>query len=181
MTLQNYEKLRQVIIEANPELSKLKHGDSVKYIYPSIDTEGYHEYISGLIWEPYFSNINQDRINVCNYFGGRTILTQDLVLRQINIRLADVLLALNKCSNKFSIDTSGNFLYEKWDGTKMAYSAFNLTKDNLDLQSDPTKQFLFHVLVKKLNRHGLNCKCDDIECKEHYFDSNSEVLVKGKV
>ena len=66
-----------------------------------------------------------DRCNGSGYIQGRPI------------RLADVLLAISK-NHKWEKDIIDNFL-----------TLYNLKDDNLDHQSDETKQFLTNLLTKK--------------------------------
>src|ERR1700749_1790463 len=67
------------------------------------------------------------------------------------IRLADVLLAIQKVNKSYAVNTEGGF--ELWNhhyGDEYIYQdmyiTWNLTKDNLSLQSPETISFIFELL-----------------------------------
>jgi hypothetical protein len=60
---------------------------------------------------------------------------QEITVRDENIRLTDVLLAMYKAANEYE----QNWLH--------VIRNWNLKDDNLDHQSDETKQFLINLLV----------------------------------
>ncbi len=104
MTLQQYEKLRQVIIEANPEEFE------TKCVYYNPDCQ---------------------KCKKSDQF----------------ITLADILLAYNKTDTANWHGLCVNFKgVISLDGTPKA--EYNLIEDNLDLQSDELKEFLYKVLVE---------------------------------
>lgn len=112
---EQYEKLRQVIIAANPEIMELDTGcvvqsDNRAYLVGSSDVH---------------------------------MLSQFKIIGR-PIRLADVLLAIEKHGLNDQIEYH-NILFDLLVKNE---SLWNLRNDNLDHQSDETKQFLINLLVK---------------------------------
>jgi hypothetical protein len=124
-----YERLKQVIAEANPEIMELKFGCQLKdkegtwkFVGPVTFATG--EYIS--VWRDQ-SGLGKGRLEEFKVLGRP-------------IRLADVLLALGKRQYEVSFNEASN--------TERVVEAWNLKDDNLDNQSKETKQFLIELLVK---------------------------------
>lgn len=72
--------------------------------------------------------------------------------KEEDITIADVMIALEKISNKncwYSISDSGNIYVNSNYTVVMSKTNWNLLDDNLDNQSDKTKQFLIDILVKR--------------------------------
>lgn len=127
--MENYDKLKQIIQAANPEIMELKFGCKVKFGQPK------HSYFGkGII-------LNK------NYAGNWLIKTEvdttttipDKEIKRIlgrPIRLADVLLA--------SFNTKEAY---PENGVLIIVSKWNLSDDNLDHQSEETKQFLIDLLT----------------------------------
>ena len=68
------------------------------------------------------------------------------------IRLADVLVALGKAGKWIAIDDAGRFLSFDTDNDEpdtycLCGINWNLLKNNLDDQDEPTKEFLYKLLV----------------------------------
>ena len=137
--MENYDKLRQVIQEANPEIMKLKFGCEIDLIgMVGIDRI---IYISKLE-ERYSACYKEDMaIHTFPDFG----LVSDGKILGRPIRLADVLMAINKISiMQIGVFNDGTFLHK---GDDMGWR-WNLKDNNLENQSDETKQFLIDILVK---------------------------------
>lgn len=135
--MKNYNKLKQIIQEANPEIMELKFGCEIMISEDKKDTE--YIMLSGAFCclKYYVSKI----IDIRGMIKNITILGRP-------IRLADVLLTLGE---KYGMDGTG-MLLERQYGTS-AYDCagmrtWNLKDDNLDNQTKETKEFLIKLLVK---------------------------------
>ena len=139
MTPGQYEELKEIIQKANPEIMELKFGCEVRFnlyqevfIYVRPIADGKYEIIKK--WGKKICKVKLDEI---------TILGRE-------IRLADVLLACTKMSvpeidiNVFGSPQmpEGGLLMKSKNGGGI----WNLKNDNLDYQSEETKQFLFDLL-----------------------------------
>jgi hypothetical protein len=140
----DYEKLKEVIQQANPEIMELKFGCEVKVKI-------------GTFISKFGKNHNIINFNVtCKTNGGYFVtssydasrhISEDSIVKILGrpIRLADVLLA--------TIDTV--MLIGALSGDTITFAVFgkvafwNLKDDNLDHQSAETKQFLIDLLVIK--------------------------------
>ena len=118
------DQLKEVIQKANPEIMELKFGCEVdfqgrKHVYSGIGRDG-------------------SKFFMDSYRGAelQTTLPEGYTTLGRPIRLADVLLAVKRTPHvtEFSINEFVNF---QWD----------LLNDNLDNQSEETKQFLIDLLV----------------------------------
>ena len=137
--MENYDKLKYIIQAANPEIMELKFGCEVKshYSIPS--------WITKIL-------PNEDEygqwVSVTDGFKDRDIQIAPSQILGRPIRLADVLLA---CGNKITLDyiINGNWLelIDYDDDEPKTVFMWNLKDDNLDHQSDETKQFLIDLLV----------------------------------
>lgn len=131
MTQQQYEKLRQVIIEANPE-----EIDS-RYVCQCWSCEGKYP--------------GKDREN-CRY--GITGCDLCITGSNVELRLGDILLALDikpaYQSSQLFIAPDGLLSKLDEDGyhETLQLPPYNLKQDNLDDQSDELKQFLYKLLVE---------------------------------
>jgi hypothetical protein len=141
--MENYDKLKSIIQQANPSILELKFGCEIisgKTRMMIISQNGKQ----AMLWhieldEPYYNS-------------GSTIY--DKILGR-SIQLADVLLVLAKTDESFYIRHDGMFF--KWEkfteggsghhGVESTYIQWNLKDDNLDHQSDETKQFLIDLLI----------------------------------
>lgn len=76
----------------------------------------------------------------------------EITVRDENIRLADVLLAISQIVPRDAIteirDKNGSNRIYFGEGIAKCIHHWNLKYDNLDHQSDETKQFLIDLLVK---------------------------------
>ena len=128
----NIDKLKQVIQEANPEIMELNIGCRVAHKYhssQSIVVENEQDNLSPFDVQTDDGGFEKDKVISL----GRPI------------RLADVLMAINKISiMQIGVFNDGTFLHK---GDDMGWR-WNLKDNNLDNQSDETKQFLIDLLVK---------------------------------
>ena len=136
-SMTDYDKLKQIIQAANPEIMELKFGcrvrvkrshgweEPVTVIDSSLDGEG-----DGVI------SVVDDSGNVEEELD--TTLMPDTEIFGRPIRLADVLIAMEAITwFKDDLPKIGRFCLEIW----------NLKDDNLDHQSDECKEFLIELLV----------------------------------
>ena len=165
--MKNYNKLKQVIQEANPEIMELKRGCRI-----TIDTKEFKEEVEGGIYD-YFV-INNDKwkhdnrtfIDVTIIGGQQDGWDSQLRAHEMKkieifgrpIRLADVLLAMGKehfFEHYIASDGDHALVYktvceneanEEIVVEPIAIS-WNLKNNSLDNQSDETKQFLIDLLV----------------------------------
>ena len=138
----NIDKLKKVIQQANPEIMEFKMGCEV-------EIKGDKYTVLGEIHRGLISLFNRE-LNYITEIGNDNRYT--ILGRPIT--LADVLIALNKTGRHFAVDSYGTFFEERDDGEE-GYCweqifdgrrhIWNL-KDNLDAQSETTKQFLIDIL-----------------------------------
>lgn len=135
--MENYEKLKKVIQEANPEIMELKFGCEISTdIFPSYPLE--------------FTVVNKEYktdVLICVNDDGELIFIsfEDCEILGRPIRLADVLLAMGqKISPQYGLWRQEGFYI--WAGNKE--SLWNVKDDNLDNQLDETKTFLINLLCK---------------------------------
>jgi len=134
--MKNYDKLKKVIQEANPEIVEPKLPDFPNYIGMcrkvfGVDDNGKIQFPSyGCQAEDIFKEMKKGR----------------------PIRLADVLLAYNEIKSsmsarRFAIYFDGQIVV--WDDNDKAHKEciWNLKDNNLDNQSDETKWFLIDLLT----------------------------------
>jgi hypothetical protein len=134
--MENYDKLKSIIQAANPEIMELKFG--CEYIDHKGDTMLYvrtspnHHY--GIL-----KRTMSNTLFSC--------VRSDVKILGRPIRLADVLLAIDKRydGNHFATAASNGWLH--FEGIR---GFWNLKDDNLDHQSDETKQFLIDLLIPSL-------------------------------
>ncbi|HEX8196373.1 MAG TPA: hypothetical protein VF571_09310 [Pyrinomonadaceae bacterium] len=130
--MENYEKLRGVIQQANPEIMELKFGCEFIRLLRNCRIISYTPYNPDgwrLKYIDIGSGVLEDKLVFPDNFRSECqILGRP-------IRLADVLLVATE-------DKSPMFYYEN------LISKWNLKNDNLDHQSDETKRFLIELLVK---------------------------------
>lgn len=151
-------ELKKVIHQAVPEILELKFGCEMLTPTKNIVTLSHVEFhpagtskfkdSDGEILEKPTKEYND---YICIKKDGGIyhygIFGNDKILGR-HIRLADVLVAIGKNKKSFMLREDGvisipNFNYSHSRGQ------WNLLDDNLDHQSEPTKQFLYDVLVKK--------------------------------
>lgn len=144
--MENYEKLKKVIQEANPEIMELKFGCEVSYnnepfMLVSIEFDESEEGNSTYVYNVFPSILVAGEANVPTYFARLIGEYEQFQILGRPIRLADVLLAL---SEKFPGELIPKF--EDYS-TTLFMGYWNLKDDNLDNQSFETKQFLINLLV----------------------------------
>ena len=131
--MKSYEQLKAVIQAANPEIMELRFGCEVA------TPEG----LKVLIGK------SRTGCLLGNYRLGYSepYLDRDIKSLGRPIRLADVLLALYGTMDPraITVNTRGQIAID--DGRALVYCFWNLKDDNLDHQSDETKQFLVDLLV----------------------------------
>lgn len=126
-TQNDYQKLREVIIAANPEIMEWRcEGCNQKY----------GEYVNGCVfcWREQISPEENRKL-----FPERAVR-----LTPREIRLADVLLALGAKDYEISL---GGRLAVFFKGNKRQFD-WKLHDNDLDLQFEETKQFLINLLLK---------------------------------
>jgi hypothetical protein len=133
----DYEKLKQVIQQANPEIMELKFGCEVKLIVRGD---------SGFIIEKLPSEAKQAYI-YWNWGSSeaRVLFEDDFKILGRSIRLADVLLAIpDRAGEQISCNQNAVFM----KGKECLWVKWNLKDDDLDHQSEDTKKFLIDLLVR---------------------------------
>ena len=144
----NIEKLKQVIQEANPEIMELKFGCEIKVLFDTGNPLPIHKVLG----------MNDDKTIKTEQYSKLNL--QDIKILGRPIRLADVLIAIQK--NK-EIDRdyewgvivsedenlNGSVEIAHYEGKGFISGVYwNLKDNNLDNQSNETKQFLINLLVK---------------------------------
>lgn len=163
--MENYEKLKEVIQKANPEIMELKFGCEViapkgsVFIIIGRRLEGSKK-LGGhtsvqrkyrtpgtviAIQKDYF----EAKLDRSQYV--QTFLPQQIKILGRPIRLADVLLAMRgriKIENGLEMmDVKGTYAFS--DAQTSLIRPWNLKDDNLDNQSPECKEFLIKLLVNK--------------------------------
>ena len=143
--MDKYNQLKSFIQAANPETMELKFGCEID------NDSGFIEKIVADVGDGSYLMLDADN-QPFRYHG--ILLKKHIKGRPI--RLADVLLAMWKAKKWFSVDWMGQFRkqaedefskeWEIYDGHKY-YPEWNLFDDNLDHQSEETKQSLINLLV----------------------------------
>jgi hypothetical protein len=141
-----YEKLKEVIQKANPQIVELKFGCEIEVIWTDGKTE------KGIFLEPNTLTLHKSyggelRTNGDNC-GSCSFDKKEVRILGRPIRVSDVLLAFdyNSTSEQLKFGLSSNlFVIE----TKNDKAIWNLRNDNLDAQSDETKKFLIELLIIK--------------------------------
>jgi len=126
--MKDYQKLKEIIQKANPEIMELKFGCYVNFEGEKIIVD-----VHGDIVKTKSMDIHKNHIKIL----GRPI------------RLADVLMAIEKKNPDIMIDVSGRFLLNEQPAPLCQECSWNLKDNNLDNQSDETKQFLIDILTKE--------------------------------
>ena len=142
-----YDKLKKIIQESNPEIMELKEGCKVKF-YFNVNLNNYeYSTITGIKSDTVFT-IDHFRkfINVHHGYYDKHLI-KEVLGRPIT--LADVLIAIYK--NIPDLSLCSYYGYEHYfefhfDGEKIF--TWNMKDNNLDNQSEETKQFLIDLLVK---------------------------------
>jgi len=159
--MKGYKKLKEVIQKANPEKYNIQFRKKWEQDFYEGD------------WECdtlKYSKTEKRFVESLNWFLPRHMAVYDwnlpyidaiiLKIRRhfIKITLADVLLACNGVGRKedeiLCVDATGNFTFETMiESGKKEYRmiedfGWNLKDDNLDNQSDETKQFLINLRIK---------------------------------
>lgn len=160
MTQEQLIELKEVIIKANPEIKELKFGcriENVK-VYSDITTrmEGYPDgIIIKDLRDPDHLYLSVDSGDQQEYLIRADEKCEFEIIGR-DIRLADVLLAMNADKENiwgYYLDLNGKLVeeYEYEFGMELNPTNFqwNLKDDNLDNQSEETKEFLYELLVNK--------------------------------
>jgi hypothetical protein len=154
-----YEKLKSIIQAANPEIMELKFGCEFEFpnsgnkmerwivtsSYGSVDMLDNHQSIS--IYARRIDDVHSDIFSWDSPEDfeetGQTFYDFAKILGR-PIRLADILLAIDKRydGNHFATAASNGWLH--FEGIR---GFWNLKDDNLDHQSEETKQFLIELLT----------------------------------
>jgi len=156
--MKNYDKLKQVIQKANPEIMELKFGCEILR-YKEEPKDRKYKVITDIGFAA-----NKEKVWINSVpFGSMSLPTEilkseladktgDWIILGRPIRLADVLLAIGNMD--FGINSKGVFIVYQGsndlshrDFSQTDY-AWNLKDNNLDNQSEATKQFLIDILVK---------------------------------
>jgi hypothetical protein len=156
--MNNYDKLKSIIQEANPEIMELKFECELLWRYNKGDNRNVVKKIIGYDRDrAEFETADGSGYRKSEIEKGRTkhyaTGKDDAYLTNLGrpIRLADVLLGIRlNCPDDYFVGLMGN--YYKWvDGDLILISApmWNLRDDNLDHQSDETKQFLINLLTNE--------------------------------
>lgn len=153
--MNNYEKLKEIIQQANPEIMELKFGCEflfpnsgnkiehwvVTSSYESVNVLDNHQSIS--VYARRIDDVHSDIFSwdTPEDFEdtGETFYDLAKILGR-PIRLTDVLQAMD--------DTARGDLEKIENNLIDIYNKWNLKNDSLDAQSDETKQFLIDLLVK---------------------------------
>lgn len=150
MTSQDYQKLKAVIQNANPELMELKFGCEFDWTNEKLEqdrffvlsnnpTQNLLTGIEGFTLQAVKLNGHRDIFSFDNpddYTDGETFFTFAKILGR-PIRLADVLIAVRERFKPIAGYEALPIL-DRW----------NLLNDNLDHQSDECRQFLYELLGK---------------------------------
>lgn len=133
---EKYEQLKKVIQEVNPEIMELKFGCEIKWYDGQITTV--------LKYNP--KEASGGILDVMPLKGGENMVyANECMILGRPIHLADILLIYG---NIPATGKSYGGMTELERGVMQIYTRWNLHDDNLDHQSDETKQFLIDLLVK---------------------------------
>lgn len=151
-------KLKQVIQQANPEIMELQFGCEIENGYAA-ETNPHR---IGMFVQHIFRTARVNPGSHIRLTNGKDFWetpknNDKLKILGRPIRLADVLLTLRKVRKEIYMRSDGIFF--NWykfaspesghNEVKSTYIEWNLKNDNLDNQSDETKQFLIDLLVTK--------------------------------
>lgn len=135
---ENYQKLREKIIETVPKIMELKFGCEVRF-------NAYNEvfvYLRKSLKGNEIIKKGGERISI--------VSISDVEILGRPIRLSDVLRALNYrrklVDEKYSIDTKGYLTSFDKNWFPKNQVEWNLSIDDLDSQSDEVKTFLYELL-----------------------------------
>ncbi len=163
----NLEKLKEIIQKANPEIMELKFGCEVE-VRMSDDPyykNGIYKAVVGRI-EPdslivMFVDKENKRLLKLKKTKSNYWATKKQIIKSLGrpIRLADVLIAMNKAKIDSAIQDYGCFMLDREDeiGDSIEWQEitsngerrhWNLQKDNLDDQPKETIDFLYNLLTK---------------------------------
>ena len=149
--MKDYQKLKEIIQKANPEIMELKFGcelmtDRQKEVI--IDGQATSNGNTWKWWTDTGKKFYDDQIKNNQVYHGSLI--GDGVWFKIlgkPIHLADVLMAIEKKNPDIMIDVSGRFLLNEQPAPLCQECSWNLKDDNLDNQSDEIKLFLINILI----------------------------------
>lgn len=144
----NIDKLKQVVQAANPEIMELKFGCKIKVSIGTLISKYGRQ--DNILECTIYAQSHGDFMATSSYDPAR-IVKQEKIVQILGrpIRLADVLHALTNCAKYPAlIDYSVGlvFFHFKYEGDG---ATWNVLDDNLDNQSDETKQFLIDLLAKE--------------------------------
>lgn len=159
MNGKKYQALKSKIIKANPEIVDLKFGCEIKGFSEALGRtfflekgkDNSSEWIAVYPENGIKGNLLERPIySISASFPAK--IEYEILGRPI--RLADVLLAMQKLEDddddrNWVVNRFGEFLKDREDIPAVDVGmTWNLKKDDLDLQTDETKQFLINLLVK---------------------------------
>lgn len=139
-----YEELKRVIQEAVPEIMELKFGCEIKRFFNTCSTRCKCNFEVGVCVD----DSEKDAVHYYKYPEPPTYINE----REYEnlgrpIRLADILLALQRKGKPCLVDAVGIFYDLKTKPLNIG-KAYDLDHDNLDNQSNETKEFLYNLLIK---------------------------------
>lgn len=146
MTPENYEKLKSEIVEACPELMELSFGCKFEYKENSyIFTSS-----TGMMTDLHQGthSIFIAKRNGLADFRDYIRIDEDYKIRILGhpIRISHVLRAIDKCKEILTVDEDGRLRGDD-DSIVRESIYWNLEQDDLALQSDEVKEFLFGLLL----------------------------------
>lgn len=143
--MKDYEKLKQVIQQANPEIMELKFGCEIHYemfpmrtIRTGIAMYGVGNKEICVMHEGLIPDFIYEKRDLKKILGRPIRLADVLLALQSNTRIEKTVLMMN---------LPGTFAYS--DAEHHVIARWNLKNDNFEHQSDHTKQFLIELLVNK--------------------------------
>ena len=151
--MKNYDKLKQVIQKANPEIMELKFGCEILR-YKEEPKDRKYKVITDIGFAA-----NKEKVWINSVpFGSMSLPTEilkseladktgDWIILGRPLRLADVLIAMKSKLDSWTYSVNLDGAFQKKDVTWIMCE-WNLQDNNLDNQSEATKQFLIDILVK---------------------------------
>ena len=146
--MKNYNKLKKVIQEANPEITELKFGCEV-YCEQLWESEGVEQDEYGIVITNFLHHDNETGLLVhVKKWDANFPCGQPTKILGRPIRLTDVLMALGKLKKSTWIIDDDCMMCSFYIPAKPELRAeWNLKDNNLDNQSNECKQFLIDLLT----------------------------------
>lgn len=150
--MKNLEKLKKAIIKEIPEIVELKFGCEIeielteRHLYQHIK-EVYLGESKGMNHYYYFKNGKKGVLRLAKYDEFEII---KIIGRPIT--LSDILRVLGKMPPRefpLFVSVTGCFYEDYKNDMSSVLAKWNLSKNNLDLQSKPTIDFLTEIICKK--------------------------------